>query len=65
VLVAGDALFTRRSLEPGGDRDPHLAMDVAGFRRTRLKLLERFRYVVPGHDALVDAWELQGAEVGA
>jgi glyoxylase-like metal-dependent hydrolase (beta-lactamase superfamily II) len=65
VLVAGDALFTRKSLEPGGDRDPHLAMDVEGFRRTRLKLLERFRYVVPGHDALVDAWDLLGVEARA
>ncbi len=65
VLVAGDALFTRRSLEPDGGRDPHLAADVEAFRRTRLALMERFRYVVPGHDALVDVRELQGAEVRA
>jgi len=65
VLVAGDALFTRRSLERGGDRDLHLAADVEGFRRTRRKLLESYRYIVPGHDALVDAWTLERAEVSA
>jgi glyoxylase-like metal-dependent hydrolase (beta-lactamase superfamily II) len=65
VLIAGDALFTRHSLGPRGERYPHLASDVASFKRTRRILLERYRYVVPGHDALVDAHELMTAEVQA
>lgn len=65
VLVAGDALFTRRSLLPGGDRDLHLAADVEGFRRTRRELLQSYRHVVPGHDGLVEAPEPLPAEVPA
>lgn len=54
VLLAGDALFTRDSLEEGGDAKLHLVADAAEYRRTRAALLERFRYVVPGHGVLVD-----------
>jgi glyoxylase-like metal-dependent hydrolase (beta-lactamase superfamily II) len=65
VLIAGDALFTRRSLAPGGDRDVHLAADVAQYRRTRLRLLASYRFIVPGHDAFVDARALSGREAQA
>jgi glyoxylase-like metal-dependent hydrolase (beta-lactamase superfamily II) len=54
VLIAGDALLTRRSLLPGGDLDVHLAEDIEGFRRTRHTLLQAYRHFIPGHDALVE-----------
>jgi glyoxylase-like metal-dependent hydrolase (beta-lactamase superfamily II) len=65
VLIAGDALLTRRSLLPGGDRDVHLAEDIEGFRRTRRSLLESYRHFVPGHDALVETPEPAREEVPA
>lgn len=65
VLIAGDALFTRHSLGPRGERYPHLASDVASFQHTRRTLLERYRWVVPGHDAFVDVQQLEGVEVQA
>jgi glyoxylase-like metal-dependent hydrolase (beta-lactamase superfamily II) len=54
VLIAGDALLTRRSVLAGGDQEVHLASDVDEYRRTRARLLAAHRFVVPGHDALVD-----------
>lgn len=66
VLIAGDALFTRRSLAVDGDREVHLAADVEAYQRTRLRLLASYRFFVPGHDELVDtgalpAWEAQAS----
>jgi glyoxylase-like metal-dependent hydrolase (beta-lactamase superfamily II) len=54
LLVAGDALANQRSLTAEGDREIDLAADVAQYRRTRDGLLRAFRYVVPGHGALLD-----------
>lgn len=65
VLIAGDALFTRRSLAVEGDRDVHLAADVEAYQRTRLRLLGAYRFFVPGHDELVDTEVLFGWEAQA
>jgi glyoxylase-like metal-dependent hydrolase (beta-lactamase superfamily II) len=65
VLIAGDALFTRRSLAVDGDRDVHLAADVEGYQRTRRRLLAEYRFIVPGHDELVDAEALSAWEARA
>ena len=38
------------------DLDPPLAADRRAYRRTRRTLLDRYRYIVPGHGPLVDTW---------
>jgi glyoxylase-like metal-dependent hydrolase (beta-lactamase superfamily II) len=55
VLIAGDAVLTRHSFAAGGDREVHLAADVEQYRRTQRRLLASYRFVVPGHDGLVDS----------
>jgi glyoxylase-like metal-dependent hydrolase (beta-lactamase superfamily II) len=54
LLVAGDALATRGVMGPGGNENVHLAMDARQYQRTRRLLLDRYRFIVPGHDTLVD-----------
>lgn len=54
VLIAGDALPTYEMLQEGGDRNLELAADTVLYRSTRRQLLDRFRYIVPGHSSLVD-----------
>ena len=65
VLIAGDALVTRRSLDDDGEGGPDLAANVESFRRTRRRLRDGYRYFVPGHDAFVDACEQVALEAGA
>lgn len=52
LLIAGDALANEKSMAGEGEVD--LAADVGQFRRTRDALLAAYRYVVPGHGALLD-----------
>jgi glyoxylase-like metal-dependent hydrolase (beta-lactamase superfamily II) len=54
VLVAGDAIFTRKTLEEGADRDIHLAADTTAYTETRKRLLLEHRHIIPGHDGLVE-----------
>ena len=58
LLVAGDAIFNRTALHetPAASASAplHLAADEAVYRQTRRSLLDRYAYVVPGHDELVD-----------
>jgi len=54
VLIAGDALATRGVLAAEGYENVHLAMDSRQYDLTRLALLQRYRFIVPGHDTLVD-----------
>jgi glyoxylase-like metal-dependent hydrolase (beta-lactamase superfamily II) len=54
LLIAGDALASRNVLATGGDRDVDLAADVRQYRRTRYALVNGFRYVIPGHDTVLD-----------
>jgi glyoxylase-like metal-dependent hydrolase (beta-lactamase superfamily II) len=54
LLIAGDALASRNVLATGGDRDVDLAADVRQYRRTRYALVNSFRYVIPGHDTVLD-----------
>jgi len=65
VLVAGDALFTRKTLLEGADQDVHLAADTVRYRETRKQLLAAYRYIIPGHDGLVDACACHAPEVSA
>jgi glyoxylase-like metal-dependent hydrolase (beta-lactamase superfamily II) len=57
LLVAGDAIFNRTALhetpDVGAPAPLHLAADEVVYRRTRRSLLDRYEYVVPGHDELV------------
>jgi glyoxylase-like metal-dependent hydrolase (beta-lactamase superfamily II) len=53
LLIAGDALANERSIA-AGDGEVDLAADVGQFRRTRDALLRGYRFVIPGHGALVD-----------
>ncbi|WP_224364459.1 MBL fold metallo-hydrolase [Hyalangium versicolor] len=55
ILVAGDALFTRKTLVENGERELQLAQDVELYGHTRRKLLNEYRHIIPGHDGLVDA----------
>jgi glyoxylase-like metal-dependent hydrolase (beta-lactamase superfamily II) len=54
LLIAGDALASRKALAAGGDREVDLASDVVQYRRTRRALLDGFRHIVPGHDTVMD-----------
>jgi glyoxylase-like metal-dependent hydrolase (beta-lactamase superfamily II) len=58
LLVAGDAIFNRTAIhETAADSASaplHLAADEVLYRQTRRSLLDRYSYVVPGHDELVD-----------
>lgn len=53
LLIAGDALANERSIA-AGDAEVDLAADVTQFRSTRDALLRAFRFVIPGHGALLD-----------
>ncbi len=44
----------RGVMGPGGNENGHLAMDARQYQRTRRLLLDRYRFIVPGHDMLVD-----------
>jgi glyoxylase-like metal-dependent hydrolase (beta-lactamase superfamily II) len=65
LLVAGDALATRGVLGPGGESNIHLAMDARLYQQTRRVLLERYRFIIPGHDGLVDRDALVETEIAA
>jgi glyoxylase-like metal-dependent hydrolase (beta-lactamase superfamily II) len=65
LLVAGDALPTRVVMAEGGDREIHVAADSELYRRTRRALLERYRFVIPGHDTLVDRDSVLAIEAAA
>ncbi|MFP2959160.1 MBL fold metallo-hydrolase [Myxococcus sp. 1LA] len=54
ILIAGDALFTRKSLVENAERELQLAQDTELYSHTRRKLLCEYRYIIPGHDCLVD-----------
>jgi len=54
LLIAGDALASRNTLALGGDREVDLAADVRQYRRTRFALVNGFRYIIPGHDTVLD-----------
>ncbi|MCY1014485.1 MBL fold metallo-hydrolase [Pyxidicoccus sp. MSG2] len=54
ILVAGDALFTRKTLLENAERELQLAQDVELYSHTRRKLLSEYRHIIPGHDGLVD-----------
>lgn len=54
LLIAGDALASRRAVAVGGDREVDLATDVGQYRRTRQDLLDGFRHIVPGHGSVLD-----------
>jgi glyoxylase-like metal-dependent hydrolase (beta-lactamase superfamily II) len=58
LLVAGDAIFNRTALHEtaaaSASAPLHLAADEAVYRQTRRSLLDRYAYVVPGHDELVN-----------
>jgi glyoxylase-like metal-dependent hydrolase (beta-lactamase superfamily II) len=56
VLVAGDALSAREVLGKAPALDPPVVADLRAYRRTRRTLLDRYRYIVPGHGPLVDTW---------
>jgi glyoxylase-like metal-dependent hydrolase (beta-lactamase superfamily II) len=55
ILVAGDALFTRKTLLENAERELQLAQDTELYSHTRRKLLSEYRHIIPGHDGLVDA----------
>lgn len=55
ILVAGDALFTRKTLQENAERELQLAQDVELYGHTRRRLLSEYRHIIPGHDCLVDA----------
>ncbi len=63
ILIAGDALFTRKSLVENGERELQLAQDVARYSDTRQRLLSTYRHIIPGHDGLVDTAPEQPLEV--
>jgi glyoxylase-like metal-dependent hydrolase (beta-lactamase superfamily II) len=54
LLIAGDALASRKAVAAGGEREVDLATDVEQYRRTRQDLLDGFRHIVPGHDTVMD-----------
>ncbi len=54
ILVAGDALFTRKTLVENAERELQLAQDIELYSHTRRKLLSEYRHIIPGHDGLVD-----------
>lgn|GEM_PF-704763 len=53
VLVAGDAIFTNKSLNEQPGQELHLAADTQLYCETRRKLLVEYSYIIPGHDGLV------------
>lgn len=52
VLVGGDAVYAKNG-EVGGDGDAQLAWRPSIYRKTQQELLERYDWVVPGHDTLI------------
>lgn len=55
VLVAGDAVFSPPTSAAGsGQHEVGLAADTSLYLRTRQRLLDEFRFVVPGHGGLID-----------
>jgi len=63
VLVAGDAILNRRSLEASDERALPLAADAGQYHRTCRRLRERYRCIVPGHDGLLHLGASPGASV--
>ena len=67
VLVAGDAVFDDRGLDRD-DGDLPLVVDADAYRANRRQLLNRYRWLVPGHGGLVEnpratAWDAIAATV--
>jgi glyoxylase-like metal-dependent hydrolase (beta-lactamase superfamily II) len=52
VLVGGDAIYAKNGAI-GGDGDAQLAWKPSIYRATQAALLERYDWVVPGHDTLI------------
>ena len=52
VLMGGDAISSRNG--ELGAPEPHLAWQPSVYGRTRESLLARHRWMIPGHDALID-----------
>ena len=60
VLVGGDAIFSRNGTTLASG-ESHLAWNPEIYRVTRASLLSHYRWIVPGHDDLVDTRPLQHA----